>query len=162
MVVGGAATFAWGDPRTTRDLDLAVEAREETMDEIGRLLQAAGLDPDGPFTTEFGHRFIVPFEGGLPVDVFIDDRSDLFDRRREVEVGETYLWVKSPEDVVLEKLENAGKLPDERNRDLSDATAILDKQGDRFDLDYARSRCKELSVCELLETLIDELDRQDG
>lgn len=151
MVVGGVATFAWGDPRTTRDLDVATLAAHDETDSVREVLEQAGFEADGPFSTAWGPRFIVPSDTGFPVDVFLDEREALFERRRAVEVEGSTLWVKSPEDVVVEKLLGARRFPDERSRDLEDAVAILHKQDDGLDASYLGARCREEDLDHLLE-----------
>lgn len=158
MIVGGVATFAWGDPRTTQDLDVATEAGDREMGHVKEILQGAGFEVDGPFSTEWGPRFIVPSEGGFPVDVFLDDRGRLFDRRREVRVGETTLWVKSPEDIVVEKLVAASRFPSERAQDLGDAVGILFKQGESLEASYVKARCKEEDILEFLDEARDRAE----
>lgn len=151
MVVGGAATFAWGDPRTTRDLDLAVLASDDRADTVQAALEDEGFEVDGPFSTRWGLRFIVPSRTGFPADVFLDDRKELFERRRPVDIDGERLHVKASEDVVIEKLDAAADLPEERARDLEDAVGILYKQAGRLDEGYLWTRAAEVGV----ETLLD-------
>lgn len=150
MIVGGIATFAWGDPRTTRDLDVATLAPDTEMAAIEEILVQAGFEPDGPFSTAWGPRFILPTDTGFPVDVFLDDREHLFDRRRRVEVDARRLWVKGPEDIVVEKLIGARDFPEERSRDIEDAVGILYKQAGDLDWAYLEERADEEGVLDEL------------
>ncbi len=128
------------------------------MEHVGSVLGGAGFEIEGPFSTEWGPRFIVPTETGFPVDVFLDGRGGLFDRRCEVRVGDASLWVKSPEDVVVEKLVAASRFPTERARDLEDAVGILYKQEETLEESYVRDRCKEEGILEFFDEALNRME----
>ncbi len=155
MVVGGVATFAWGDPRTTRVLDIAVLGSWDEVETIESILVEAGYEVEGPFSTEWGPRFIVPSKTGFPVDIFIDERSRLFDRRKEVHVGSRTVWVKSPEDVILEKVLSASKFPEERSRDLQDAVGILYKNSGTLNRSYMEDQARSDGTTAILNEAIE-------
>jgi hypothetical protein len=148
MVVGGLATFAWGAPRTTQDLDVSALVRGRGAEEVRAILQGLGVVPQGPFSTDFGPRFILPFREGIPVDVFLagEERQVEFARRRRVEVAGVALWIVSPEDLVASKLRTASRFPEERHRDVEDAAGVLFHRWSDFDVAYARRRCADLGV----------------
>lgn len=158
MLVGALATFAWGEPRTTRDLDVALRLRGRDPAEVRRALSGVGAEVQGPFSTEFGPRFILPFKGGLPVDVFLAAESEApaFARRRRVVAEGRTFWVVAPEDLVLAKLRNAMRFPEERLQDGRDAAGVLFRQWPAFDFGHARERCRTLHVCGAFEALVDE------
>ena len=159
MLVGGLATFAWGEPRTTRDFDVAVLLRGRSAETVRAAIAGVGADVSGPFSTDFGPRFIVPFKQGIPVDVFLagDEETEAFRRARRVEVaGKAFRFV-SPEDLVLRKVRNAQRFPDERSQDLADAAGVLFKQWASFDRDYCERECARFDVCDALAVLIDEV-----
>lgn len=158
MLVGGLATFAWGEPRTTRDFDVAVRLRGRDAVAVRQALQGLGAEPQGPFSTDFGARFILPFKDGVPVDVFLaDDEGREFERSRRVHVGPVAFRVLSPEDLVLHKLRGARRFPEERGKDLADASGVLFKQWRTFDHRYADAACQAHGVCSDLAALRDEV-----
>lgn len=158
MVVGAYATFAWGNPRTSRDLDVALLMDHGDALDVRAALTRLGAEPQGPFPTHGGMRFIVPLKEGLPLDVFLaaPARAIEFERRRRVTVEGVQMWMISPEDFVLTKLRNAKRWPEARAQDAIDALGVVAKQGPAFDRAYARSRCATLKVCEELEGALAE------
>jgi predicted nucleotidyltransferase len=158
MAVGGIATFAWGTPRTTEDLDVAVLAADRDPEAVRACLQPLGASVHGPFMTEFGPRFVLPFKDGLPVDVFLagDNDKESFSRTRRIRIAGVDLRVTSPEDLVLSKLRNAARFPEDRAKDVQDASAVLFHQWGRFDWVYARPRAATLGVAEMLQRVARE------
>jgi hypothetical protein len=161
MVVGGLATFAWGTPRTTRDFDLAVLAEEDPSQVGSRLrkaLVATKVEPQGPFSTEFGMRFVLPF-ASVPFDVFVAAREDAaaFARRREVRLSGVSVWVIAPEDFIAGKLRNAVRFPDEERSDLADAAGVAFKQWTQLDRAYLRTRCTELGLAREADALLGDV-----
>ncbi|MGQ0535147.1 MAG: hypothetical protein ACT4PT_03645 [Methanobacteriota archaeon] len=144
MAVGALATFAWGEPRTTRDIDLAVRGSEA---EVGAVLRSTGFDVKGPFSTTWGLRFVVEAPAGLPVDVFLSDRDDEFRRAREVSVSGLPLRVLSPEDLIASKLSNASRFPIERATDIDDAAGVLFRSWQIIDRDAVATGCRQ-AKCE--------------
>lgn len=148
MAVGGLATFAWGAPRTTQDLDVATMVGARDPGEVRAALAGLGVAPQGPFSTDFGPRFILPFREGIPVDVFLADEKGQveFARRRKVVVAGVGLWLVSPEDLVASKLRTAARFPEERHRDVEDAAGVLFHQWTAFDFAYGQERSEALGV----------------
>lgn len=121
-------------------------------------LTGLGAEPQGPFSTDFGPRFILPFKEGIPVDVFLagEERRVEFARRRRVRVAGADLWLVSPEDLVASKLRTAARFPEERLRDAEDAAGVLFHSWTTFDFAYARERCAALGVRGAFEELAAE------
>ncbi|HEV8359273.1 MAG TPA: nucleotidyl transferase AbiEii/AbiGii toxin family protein [Candidatus Thermoplasmatota archaeon] len=159
MLVGGLATFAWGEPRTTRDLDVAVRLAGRGATDVARALNRVGAEPQGPFSTDFGPRFILPFKDGLPVDVFLADefQADEFARRRRVTTGDATFWVLSPEDLVASKLRSAERFPDERAKDLADAAGVLFKQWANLDHALVRALAERTGLSARFDALAAEV-----
>ncbi|MCA1814534.1 MAG: hypothetical protein LC624_11390, partial [Halobacteriales archaeon] len=161
MVVGGLASFAWGDPRTTRDFDIAVVVDEEpgvVGGKVRGVLASAGVEPLGPYSTAFGMRYVLPFPA-LPFDVFLVGREDAieFVRRRQQNIAGMALWFVSPEDFVASKLRNAKLDAAGQREDLQDAAAVLFRQWPTFLFEEARNRAKATGVEVELETLVDDV-----
>ena len=68
------------------------------------------------------------------------------------------LFIVSPEDTILSKLEWAKK--GESERQLRDAAGVLLAQGARLDRSYLLRWAAELGVSDLLSRLLGEVDRQ--
>lgn len=141
MLVGAFAVFAHGDPRTSRDIDIVIDARGRDPRELQRVLTAAGLDVEGPTQDEFGRKFIVPI-GDTPVELYYaiggQHREREFSRRVRVPYGERTYPVMSAEDLVLWKL--IALLNRRSQNDFLDVNGILVKQWIVFDFEYVRAR----------------------
>lgn len=159
MVVGGFATLAWGTPRTTEDMDLAVRLRGKDADAVRTCLRPLGVEPQGPFMTDFGRRLILPFKEGIPLDVFLaeEDKAAEFGRKRKVTVAGVTLWFIAPEDFVVGKLRGAMRWPEERAKDLADAGSVLFAQWRSFDFDLARTLAEAHGLTARLDELATEV-----
>lgn len=141
MLVGAFAVFAHGDPRTSRDVDIVIDARGRDARELQRVLTGSGLDVEGPTQDEFGRKFVVPI-GDTPVELYYaiggQHREREFSRRVRVQYGECAYPVMSAEDLVLWKL--IALLNRRSQNDFLDVNGILVKQWVVFDFEYVRAR----------------------
>lgn len=135
---GGLLLAAYGEPRETRDVDLAVTSLDATA--IRAALEALGVRTGANFEG-------MPF-GGLLLDrvnVYGSDddlglntidlvrptsdryANEALDRSIEAPLRDRTVRVLSPEDFVLFKLLST------RDRDLEDAASVLRRSGDQVD-----------------------------
>lgn len=159
---GSVASSLWSSPRTTHDVDIALELVEL---DVARFLKACEeryivsesevreaielreypamfqvLDPDTLFR----------------VDVFVMDRSayakDEIGRIRHVEVApKVNARVLAPENIVLRKLlwyQLGNRVSD---RQWNDIIGVIEVQGPAFDRAYVRKWAEELGVLDLAE-----------
>ncbi|HET6362837.1 MAG TPA: hypothetical protein VFH11_12395 [Gemmatimonadota bacterium] len=165
---GGLLLAAYGEPRETRDVDLAVAA--------------LGADPMRNSLVELGYSVAPNFEGiifgGLVVDRITllgsaDDTGlntidlvrprsprlarEALERAPEGPLRGRQVRVLSPEDFVLYKILST------RDRDLSDAVSVLQKLGGNLDLDWIEgetdllaTELPDLGVRERFERLMDQ------
>jgi hypothetical protein len=142
MLVGAYAVFAHGDPRTSRDIDIVIDARGIGADSIRPTLERAGFVVDGPERDEFATKFTV-VDPIAPVEIYYGlggaNREREFRRREKVAYGDREYDVMSKEDLVLWKL--LALLNRRAQTDLQDISSILTKQWLRFDFDYVRLHC---------------------
>lgn len=111
MLTGSFAMAFYTTPRMTRDLDLVVELAQADVSPL-----VAAFSPDFYVDEDVARDAVrhaklfnlMHLGTGLKVDVIV--RKDLpfrrleFERRRQVTVGNTSLWVVSREDLILSKL----------------------------------------------------------
>lgn len=152
MLTGSFASSFHGAPRTTHDVDLVIAPTLGTLERLltqfphdryyvsrDAALQAYGAE------TLFN---VVDFASGWKVDFILRKSrsfsSTEFERRRQVDLLGTTLWVASAEDVVLSKLEWA-KLS-ESDRQIRDVSDILRAQRDALDADYIERWVQSLGL----------------
>lgn len=166
-VLGGSlASSLVGEPRTTVDLDFAIRLRSE---DVAPLLAALGTEyyvsseavqSAVARTASFK---IVKLDSVEKVDLFVLgdgllDRRQLARRQRLVvsESPRRELWVGSPEDQVLRKLDwyrAGGGVSDRQWRDVLGILAVQAARLDRADLESAAA---DLGLAELLARAFQE------
>ena len=142
MVVGSFASSAHGIPRATKDIDIVIAP---VRDQLERLIEQfpstryhADLE-EALFAFDHQSLFnVTDYETGWRVDFIIRKSGDFhateFGRRREIEVAGTPVFVASPEDVLIAKLEWAKQGASDRQ--IEDAANIISTQGDDLDITY--------------------------
>ena len=152
MLTGSFASAFHGAPRTTHDIDIVIAPTLGTLNALLRqfpddayyvsreaALQAYGSE--GLFN-------VVDFDSGWKVDFIVRKARafsiEEFERRREVVLLGTTLFVASPEDVILSKLEWAKM--SESERQIRDVAGILRTQGSSLDSSYLQKWVDSLGV----------------
>lgn len=146
VLTGGLAVTIWGIPRYTNDADLIIQLSEKDIPKL-RLglehLSAFGYVDEEMIrdamrrNSEFNY---IDTEGGFKADMWIAKDSPFnrlcFTRRVAVEIGGHDVWVISPEDLIISKLDwwhrGSGKSED-------DVRGVMDGQWDRLDWVYIES-----------------------
>lgn len=145
MIGGALAVWAWGEPRSTMDLDLMINIPVEAIPRLSEELKARDmlLPQDIILDAVIEERSHVPLSAnhmysGFKADIYLlfpnDDLGQAaFSRRRQVDLGPRFgmLYIHSPEDLIIYKLwyyriSRQTKHP-------RDIYAILSAQGDRID-----------------------------
>lgn len=142
-LAGGLAVAVWGEPRTTYDIDFVVASTEPQIARLKALVESSTLFAFEPEDLRLADLSIV--RAHLPTadgkDVILVDflcvvpefASSLLSRRIQLPLGGQSLFVVSPEDLLILKLQSA------RAKDLEDARGILREQAGELDLEYLRS-----------------------
>lgn len=159
-VLGGSlAGSFYGEPRATADIDIAVRLTGESADRF--LARAAGefyVPTDAARRAIEAHDSFNLIDSVSPfkIDLFVLGESLLdrrqFERRVHLDVpgAPAGLWVTSPEDVILRKLDwfrEGGEVSDQQWRDI---LGIIRVRGDRLDLAYLESTAVDLGLDTLL------------
>lgn len=154
MLIGGLANLVWGEPRTTMDIDLTVDAQRagtrgilEVAEGIGRLLAD---DPED--VAERGRLIPLRTAEGVRVDLVLATlpfEVEAIERARVVDVGGVPVRVCAPEDlIVMKSVSN-------RARDHDDVVGILRRQGSSLQLDRL-DRSLQALAADLGDEAIDE------
>jgi hypothetical protein len=144
MLIGGLAVAAWGEARSTLDVDFCVwadaERLESAVDCLCTRLQARTTKPRFfveetrvlPLQTAAGIRLDVVF-GILPL------QREAISRAVKKRLAGRTIPVASVEDLVLMKLVS------ERKKDMDDARALLRRFGKTLDRSYLAPKIEELA-----------------
>jgi hypothetical protein len=160
LIGGAVATWAWGEPRTTQDLDLVVDLPLEAMADLSKELEKRDM--------------LVPVE--VLIDLMIENRADLpvnaihmhsgykaelfllkpgdafremnLKRRRLVDFGPPLglVYVHAPEDLILNKLHYF--TISQQPRHIRDIAGIVLNQGEALDYEYIDQWAVRLKLLE--------------
>jgi hypothetical protein len=171
MVGGSVASSIYGEPRATRDVDLAVVLPIEQAANLAEAFQAFGyyahLDAILDAIIARQPFNIIDARSGYKADIYVIDPQDptpqeyeaLQRRRRQVFEQTTGkdMVLYAPEDVILYKLKyyRDGRMP----KHLRDIGAMILVQSDSLDYEYLRRGAIQLGVAEVLEELLAEYRR---
>lgn len=138
-VIGALALGAWGRPRATYDLDLLILAASSAPEPFLKPLLSKGFRVDerwraeNPMAKDVVPRLNHPATPDFPVDLLYatsELHRSALGRRRLKHLYGVHLWVCSPEDLLLLKLQAS------RPRDFDDAVTIVKNPGLQLDLAY--------------------------
>jgi len=163
-IVGSVASSAQGMLRATLAVDMVVQLDRIHIDRlVARLGSEYYADPDGmEEALARGSSFnLIHLETMIKLDLFPLGKREYdrisFARVQTLELGAEFsVNFKTPEDIILGKLEwfEAGERSSERQ--WRDIVGLLKVQGERLDLEYMRCWAGELNLTELLEQAISE------
>ncbi len=160
-VIGGWAVRAYGVPRPTYDVDIAISLAREQLTELFVGIEKLGYDVDdmyqGGWTDTVAGMPLVKaktFVDGrtLVADLFLAEtpfQASMMERKHRIPVNGFEAWVASPEDIILLKLMAS------RHRDLGDVQDILFMQG-QLDEVYLQKWAKKLEVVDQLQQALNE------
>ncbi|TKJ42119.1 hypothetical protein CEE37_00135 [candidate division LCP-89 bacterium B3_LCP] len=164
MVTGSMASGLWGVPRTTNDFDIVIQP---TQDQFELFLNSFSEDyyisSDAARDAYRKHTMfnIIDHKTGWKADLIVlknlPFQKEAFQRRRAGLIFGVKVRVTSPEDAILSKLVWAKSSDSERQ--IRDASGVIEVQRENLDLDYLRKWAHELGVEEMLEKIIDEADK---
>lgn len=161
-VIGGSLASALvGEPRSTADVDVAIELSSPMIGPLIADVEADFYVPESAVATAVTARSsfnLIDRRSALKVDVFVlgDDVLDRrqLERRRAVPLPvdpPQTVWITSSEDVVLRKLrwfDDGGRVSDRQWRDI---LGVLRTQAGRLDDDYLDVTARAAGLATLLE-----------
>jgi hypothetical protein len=161
-ITGGVAAIAYGEPRTTQDLDLVLEIEREAIQRLATELEGAGFYVPGLDDAVSGRMRtlqVTHMESISRADLVIagEDSWDLlkFDRRWEIPIeGLGHLFFASPEDLILNKLRWGQRSQSEKQ--WRDVQGIFKVKGSTLDFDYLKLWAERLALREDLDRVAAE------
>jgi hypothetical protein len=162
MLSGSVSSSLHGEPRATRDVDIVIVAtQEQILNFAGTLGESYYVSLDAVRGT-FAHSStfnVIDKQSSWKADFIIcKDRPfshQEFERRRSAKVMGLDVWVTSPEDIILSKLEWAK----DSEQQFRDALGVAVVQWDLLDMDYLHKWAKELLIEACLEELLEQAKR---
>lgn len=155
MLVGSLASNVHGAPRSTQDIDLVVAPTEPALMSFLDSLDPERFYVPGSAVEALRNRDqfnVIDTGSGWKIDLIIRkerpfSRSE-FDRRRQIRAFGVGLYVASPEDTVLAKLEWAARGASDRQ--LADAATVISVLSGSLDDEYLDRWAADLGVSDLL------------
>jgi len=164
MISGSLGSSLHGEPRATNDIDLIIAP---TGRQLNIFIQSLGDDyyvsseaADEAFRNRSMFN-VIDYKTGWKADIIIHKGRPFsveeFNRRIQGEIEGVQVFVVSPEDAILSKLEwsKAGK----SERQFRDAQGIAVIQWETLDKEYLHKWARELNVEDLLENLLKNAEK---
>lgn len=164
---GSVASSACGVPRTTLDVDIVADLREEHVKPLVALLGVLYYVDEVAVGEAVGRKSsfnLIHLATMLKVDVFVlksrayDQKA--FMRKQRYDLGEppeaVSFYFAAPEDVVLNKLEWFRLGRELSERQWADVQGVLKVQMAMLDYDYLRYWAERLGVADLLNRALEE------
>lgn len=171
-VIGGSfASSVHGEPRSTNDVDIVTDLREGQADAL-----IAGLHDEYYVDAEavrealaVGGSFnIIHTATAVKVDMFIAGEDDLdrerLERRQVLRIPvtggkEAAVYVDTPEDTIIRKLEWFRRGGESSERQWRDVVGVLRTQAGSLDDTYLRAWAERLALLDLLGRAMSEASR---
>ena len=160
-ITSGVAAIAYGEPRTTQDLDLVVAISPLDIDRLSEALTLCGFYVPGVDDVKSGRMRtlqITDIESISRADLMIPGTDEFdrlkFERRRVIEFEGTALYFASPEDVILNKLRWRQQSGSEKQ--WRDVLGVLKVQTETLDYRYLVEWAERLKLADALNLAMTE------
>jgi hypothetical protein len=167
MLSGSYSSSLHGRPRATNDADIVIAPSEEQLIAFVKSLgDDYYVNPDTAYEAFKNNAIfnVIDVRNSFKADFIIrKDRPfsrEEFRRRQKSNIMDLDIWVVSPEDVILSKLEWAKE--SESSQQFQDALGVAAVQYDRLDRDYLYKWAKELLVESSLGQLLKQAKEQSN
>lgn len=146
MIIGGQAVLLYGEPRLTRDIDIALGVNTDRLHDLLGIIENMSFRPLIEDTESFVRQTmvlpVIDDTTGIRVDFifsFTHYETEAMKRVRRIRIKDVEVSFASPEDVIIHKI-FAG-----RPRDIEDSRAIILKNPD-LDIQYIRNWLREFDA----------------
>jgi hypothetical protein len=166
-VCGSLSSGLHGQPRATNDADIIIEPTKDQLNNLLRSLEIGYyVSKEAAFEAmnENSMFNVIDNELGWKADLIFRRNNPYqlskFNRRIRAKLMGIDLWILSPEDVILSKLDWAK----DSGSDLQfrDVFGVVKLQWDKLDWDYLRHWAKELGIEKNLERVKEEVRKLRG
>jgi len=160
-VTGGLAAIAYGEPRTTTDIDMVLSLPRSSADALTQSLESNGFYVPSTDDIKSGRMDtlgVTHIESVSRADLIFggsDEFSQIkFERRILLQVPGGELYFSSPEDVILSKLR--WRKQSRSDKQWRDILGILKVQGNSLDFNYLQQWADTLDVSDdLVQSLVE-------
>lgn len=166
MIGGAVAAWAWGEPRSTLDLDLVVNVPIESISRLSKELEKRDMlvPADIILDNILETRADLPINAihmysGYKADLYPlregdDLRASAFERRQRIDFGEPLgeVYLHSPEDLIIYKLWYYSL--SQQTKHLRDITSIVLTLDDRLDYPYIEYWVSKMGLSVLWQELL--------
>jgi len=163
MISGSLGSSFHGEPRATNDIDMIIDPTLEQLNTFIRMLGERYYVSPEAAQEVFRNRSmfnLIDHQAGWKADLIIrKDRAysqEEFRRRKTVNILGIKVYVVSPEDAILSKLEWSKE--SESELQFRDALGVSVVQWGRLDREYLRKWARELGVEDPLEILLSKAE----
>ncbi len=139
MLTGSMALNVYGHARATNDMDIVVQISDQNVQKLFRLFEKDFYMSQEAIKEAVANESlfnIIDNETVFKVDLIVAKKDSFskqqFDRRREIKIGNRTIFVISPEDLILSKLEwSQESLSEIQENDIKNIMRVLDKGLDK-------------------------------
>jgi len=165
MLSGSFSSSFYGQPRATKGADIIIAPEEEQLIAFVKSLgddYYVSHDAVSEALKNNSMFNVIDIQNSWKADFIIRKNRPFsreeFQRRQKANIMDLDIWVVSPEDIILSKLEWAKN--SESGQQFQDALGVATVQYDRLDRDYLYKWAKELQVESSLEELLKQAKEQ--
>jgi hypothetical protein len=173
LIGGAVATWAWGEPRGTLDLDLVVDIPPESVNRLAQELEKRDMLVPAEIILEN----LLETRADIPINaihMYSGYKADLYplrpgdrlrfaalQRRRKIDLGEPLgeVYLHSPEDLIIYKLWYFSL--SQQTKHLRDITSIVLSLGDELERDYIDYWTSEKGLTSLWQALLARIHKGD-
>jgi hypothetical protein len=166
LITGSIASMTYGEPRFTNDIDVVVELVPDHLEILGAAFPAPEFywSKDAALLAirqHFQFNILHP-SSGLKIDVIVPADSELdrsrFARRQRMSGGIDFdVWMASPEDVILKKMEYYKE--GQSDKHIRDIVGVLKVQAEKLDRDYVATWAERLHLSDIWQEILTRLDK---